>query len=258
MAKAKTEGTELAKVAATETAIAVPDTLKGGLVIDGDDGSGSASDIGRLICYQGTPTEEKKYGNPRDTGFARGDFVDPLALRIIGQKVKVMFVGGWMEWVNWPKDSPQPIYRFRNKAEVPTEDLEWDRSSTPNRPPVAREVVNAICVVGDENGNVEPWPYVFVFKSTSLQTWDRVIKPMEGRRRTLGKGPGSFWLTTKDDKNGQGQDFKRVVASFAGDPDAAMLTLGATIKAGIAGIQAAAEQVVKDAETDPDGDGIPI
>lgn len=231
---AKQNGQTLVKASEPQP-LAVPENLQGGLQIAGD--TDKTPKIGRLVCYQGTQTEDKKYGAPKDTGFSRGDYLDPLERRSLGDKVNVMPIGGWMEWVYWPKDAKLPIYRHTDRSQVPPGDLLFEGDQPP-------KAMACACIVVAVEG--EPWPYVFVFKGTSWGAWEQTIKPFEGRRASLKKGPGMYTLSTRDDKNAKNQDYKRVTAKPAGDPTAAMLELGSVVRSTITNVQAAAKQAVEE------------
>lgn len=230
---------ELAKgdeAQSTALAVAQVDT-GGGLVIEGDDSSASLS---RLAMWQGTAEEEAKWPG---TTLRRGDYYDTLS----GEKIaepKIIPIHGWMSWARWDKDSSRPAYSTRNKAEVPTEDLEW---SGPDKtePPKATECVNLIVMVEGQR-----WPYLMVFKRTGLKVFRKVIAPLEQRRGMTGQAHGVYKLGAVDDKNSNGQAFKRMTATPAGEVSPEMAATIRTIKTRLGALVSQAEKL---AET-PDGE----
>lgn len=219
--------------------LAVPENLQGGLVIEGQDGSAK---MGRLHLYQGTPEEEQKYG--ADSGFKRGDFIDDLERRKIGDKVEMMILGGFTTWSRWEKGQRNPVYTFDKKASVPKGDLEWTGEGANRTPPVASECVNAIVVVKGEQ-----YPYLFRFKRTALKCFKETIEPNEARRGGAKRGHGLYTLAGKDDKNAAGQAFKRLSVLKMSEPDAEMNAMASTVKASLAEWKAKADAMAKEQDS---------
>lgn len=205
-----------------------------GATVQGQDISGAVS---RLTMYQGTAQEEQMYGN----SFKRGEFLDALEKRRIGPafsgkdapRVKIVPIAGWTTWSRWAKGAKIPDYVFKDKAQVPKADLEWTENGATRTPPAATEAVNMVVLVEGE-----PWPFLFVFKRTGLNAYNKVIKPMEVRY-----GHSVYELTSADDKNAAGQAFKRLEARFVSKADEATLNAVRAIKAQLAAVMQRAEQI---------------
>lgn len=210
-------------VASEPGAIAVPEALMGGLVVEGQDNSGAR--MARLALYQGTSEEEARYGK-----FDRGVFIDTLEKRPVETKA-VMVLGGFTTWSRWSQGSKTPDYTFRNKRDVPKEDLE-------GFPPAAVECVNLIVIVGGE-----PWPYLLRIKRTAMAAWMNTIQPNEGRRAAAGKGPGCYQLGSQQDKNAAGQTYRRLTVERMYEPPAEMLELAVKVKEQIAAFKAKADEL---------------
>lgn len=224
-------------------ALAVPENLQGGLVIEGQDGSAK---MGRLHLYQGTPEEEQKYG--ADSGFKRGDFIDDLERRKIGDKIEMMILGGFTTWSRWEKGQRNPAYTFTKRSDVPAEDLAWSGEGASRTPPVASECVNAIVVVKGEQ-----YPYLFRFKRTALKAFKETIDPNEARRGGAKRGHGLYTLAGKDDKNAAGQAYKRLSVLKMSEPDAEMNAMASTVKQSIAEWKAKADALAKDQDNEGGG-----
>lgn len=219
-----------------DTALAVPDCLKGGLMVEGQDNSGAK--MARLALYQGTSEEEERYGK-----FERGVFIDALEKRVVNTDA-VMFLGGFTTWSKWTQGSKTPDYTFRRKSDVPPEDLQ-------GFPPVAVECVNLVVVVQGE-----PWPYLLRIKRTGLAAWNNVISPNEARRAAAGRGPGCYKLASKQDKNAAGQTYRRLEVARIFEPPAELIPLAVLVKAQMADWQAKADALA--AEDDTGRGEIPI
>lgn len=226
MAKA----TDLAKTEET-TALVVPEALQGGALIEG---TSRGPTLSRMAVFQGTAEEDAMY--PGHT-LKRGDFFDTLEVRRIGPSVKMVPIVGWVSWARFEKGSKIPVYSTTKRSEVPPEDLQWQE----NEPPAATESTNLVVVVDGE-----PWPYLFVFKRTGLEAFNKCIGPMEGRRGSMKKGPGLYELGTKDDKNPSGQSYKRLTARLIGDPTSELLAVATTVHAGMAELRKKAEDMAND------------
>lgn len=180
--------------------LAVPEHLRGGAVIEGADQSLS---LGRMSLYQGTPTEQEKYDG---CGFKPGDFVDVLERRKMASS-RIVCVAGFMTWQNWPKDFPKPVYTFRNRNEVPVEDLDWNG----DQPPAATEVYNYIVLVDGEG-----WPYLLNFKRTAFKV-GKDIAQLEARRSASGAGRGFYALASKVEKNANKQSYQAMTYQILGN-----------------------------------------
>ncbi|MCC6661727.1 MAG: hypothetical protein IT437_12675 [Phycisphaerales bacterium] len=237
MSKAtKNESAMLAAADNGTAALAVPENIQGGAIIEGGD---QGVQISRLALYQGTSTEQAAYP---DSNFKRGDFFDTLEGRAVGQKVRIVPIFGWKSWVRFDRGSAAPIYSTRNKAEVPPEDLEWHDKS----PPLATECVNVVCAVEGE-----AWPYLLVFKRTGLKAWNKNVGPMEARRGSTSQGPGLYELSSVEDKNPEGQAYKRITARFVGNPTPELVSLAAGVKRKLDEFRRLAEKHADNATGEP-------
>lgn len=218
-------------------ALVVPEALQGGAMIEGTTRGPSLS---RMAVFQGTAEEDAMYPGHN---LKRGDFFDTLEVRKIGPSVKIVPIMGWVSWACFEKGSKIPVYSTTRRNEVPPEDVQWNE----NEPPRATESTNLVVVVEGE-----AWPYLFVFKRTGLEAFNKCIGPMEGRRGAMKKGPGLYELGTKDDKNPSGQSYKRLTARLIGDPTPELIAIATTVHAGMADLRKKAEDMAKA------NDGIPI
>lgn len=230
-------------------ALAVPENLTTGLDIEGQDSGGAK--MGKLHLYQGTPEEEQKYG--ADSGFKRGDFIDDLERRKIGDKVDIMVLGGFTTWSKWQKGQRSPVYTHTRKADVPAADLAWSEEGGSRTPPVASECVNAIVVVKGEQ-----YPYLFRFKRTGLGCFKDTIEPNEARRGGAKRGHGLYTVAGKDDKNGAGQAYKRLAVLRMSEPDAEMNALASTVKASLAAYKAKATEAAHEEDSGGGDKDLPI
>lgn len=175
----------------------------------------STPQLSRVVLYQGTAEEEEMYGEHK-----RGQFLDALESRELGDKIKIMPVAVWETWAKFEPGSKAPVYSTNNKAEVPAADLEWQGTT----PPAATYSINAVVVVVGE-----AWPYLITFKRTGLKAFSKCIKPIEARREMQNLTPGLYELASVDDKSGDGKPFKRLTANSLGNPDAETATLAKTV-----------------------------
>lgn len=179
-------------------------------------GNESAINLSRVALYQGTAEEEAKYGE----GFKRGEWIDTLEIRSLGPVIRVVPVAFKAQYAVWVKGQNTPAQSWNDAADVPPDLLQWQGEVDPRIPPAAQESINCIvCVEG------EAWPYALTFKKTSLKAFNQRIQPMEARRAAMGQPPGFYELSSIDDKNPDGQPFKRVVAKYIGNPPTEMLDL---------------------------------
>jgi hypothetical protein len=218
----------------TALATATAADFGGGLAVKGKSDSGS--NLSRLIMFQGTAEEEKMYG-----GHKRGIFMDALEIRELGDTVRIMPVFAFAQWSIWPDGAKQPTQVWHDEKDVPPELLEWKGEGTDREPPEAQEQINVVCCVEGE-----PWPYTLIFKRTSLRAFQRTIAPLEARRGAMNKCPGLYELTSEDDKNGDGQTFKRLKARPVGDPPTELVTIAKAVFAAQQAFKAKAVEMVKD------------
>jgi hypothetical protein len=177
--------------------------------IEGDESGGT---MPALVLCQGTAQEVERYGDGK-----RGKFLDSLDGSVIGDKVKVVICGGFMTWSKWIPGGRAPEYTVHRLEDAPAADREWTGADGARKPPAASECVNAVvCAEGVE------WPFLFRFKRTGLAAYNKVIRPLEARRRSMAKGAGVYELSAVSDKNAQGQPYLRLAAKFAGDIPASM------------------------------------
>jgi len=215
-----------AELATTATGGALAPRAGTGAMVEGRDASKA---ISHLVMYQGTPTEEREYGD----SFKRGEFIDALERRSLGTKVSIIPVAGWMTWSKFVDGQVAPAYSFTSRAQVPAADLQWVEKDGKRTPPAAVECVNMICLVNDET-----YPVLFRFKRTGLKAYQRVIEPMEARR-----GHGVYELASEDDKNSKGQAFKRLTARYSRQATVEELALVENIKGVLSEVRAKAAQV---------------
>ena len=192
------------------------------LAIQGRD-ERSKINIAKLSLYQGTTEEQEQYGD----GFKRGEWLDTLAVKSLGEKVCVLFVPGLMtaQYAIWEKGKRVPTASWDNAASVPKELLE--PSTLPDGtwvPPQAQEAISCVvCVEGQD------WPYLLVFKKTSLKCFNKRIMPMEAQLASANQPPGMYEMSSVDDKNAAGQGYKRVTAKYVGRPTQKMLELAKVV-----------------------------
>lgn len=236
-------------IAKQETSIATAADFGGGIGATGVAGRTEAgSNLSKVVLFQGTAEEEAMYGS-----FKRGEFLDALETRSLGTAIKIMPVFAFATWSVWEKGSKAPVQTWNNERDVPKHLLEWGDDGGHRTPPQAQMEINLICCVEGEQ-----WPYLFVFKRTGLKAFEKTINPLEGRRAAIGKGPGLYELSSKDDKNPDGQPFKRLVARPVGEPGADILKLGKAVFAARQAFEAKATAVAEEATPaggyDPDAD----
>lgn len=183
------------------TALAVPDHLRGGAMIEGEDATLS---LGRMALYQGTMEEQARY---EGSDFKPGDFIDVLEKRKLASS-RIVPVTAFKTWVKWPQGAMQPEYVHRDKSMVPPE----DQAFGPNgEPPVAVECINTVVLVEGE-----PWPYLFVFKKTAIAAGRDIFK-LEARRGSAGQGRGLYELGSKTEQNKAKQSYKKLTMRPVGN-----------------------------------------
>lgn len=227
---AKSKDTELMKK--DETAIATAEDFGGGLQVQGLDDGGPQ--LSKVILYQGTAQEQEAYGTHE-----RGVFLDALESRELGKTIQIVPIDAWASWAKFEKGSSVPVYSETDKARVPAEDLEWGEDGTP---PAATMAINVVVIVAGED-----WPYLFVFKRTGLKAFLKCVRPIEARRAMKNMPRGLYELSSTDDKNADGQPFKRLTCRFVGDPDAEMQANAKAIYQGIEAVKAQAATLEQDA-----------
>lgn len=238
MAKNKDGGTAVAEPT-TALATATAADFGGGLTVKGKSDTGS--NLSKLIMFQGTAEEEKMYG-----GHKRGMFMDALEIREIAETVRIMPVFAFAQWARWEEGAKQPSQVWHDEKDVPKELLEWTGEGDRREPPVAQESINVVCCVEGE-----AFPFTFVFKRTSLRGFQRTISPLEARRGAMGKCPGLYEMTSEDDKNDQGQTFKRLKVRPVGDPPAELTALAIQVFKAQQAFKAKAAEMVR--EDKPEG-----
>ena len=225
--------TEVAKVSENVPALAAGD-FGGGMMVEGLDQEGPQ--LSKVVLYHGTTEEEAEYGEHK-----RGQFLDALESRELGDKIKIMPVHAWATWTKWQEGQKQPLYSFRDKSLVPAADL-IDRDSNGDwMKPAAQMAINMVVVVEGES-----WPYLLIFKRTALKAYDKTIRPIEARRSMTNKTPGMYELATIDDKSDEGKPYKRLVARSLGDPTPELATLGKQVYDSIERVRQQAEAMADD------------
>jgi len=220
-----------------ETALVTASDFGGGLVIEGQDDTGPQ--LSRIVMFQGTAEEEEVYGEHK-----RGVFLDALESRELGTEIEFMPVYAWASWAKFVPGQKAPEYSTRNKAEVPPADLEFGEDGSP---PAATESINVVIVVKGE-----AWPYLFVFKRTSLRAFSKTVKPVEARRAATGKSPGLYQLASTDDKSADGKPFKRLVCRALGDPDKEVAVLAKKVFDAMDSVKEKAESLADDGSSGED------
>lgn len=214
-----TADAEIAKKIAETPEQATANDFGGGLVVTGR--KAAQMTLSRVVMYSGTTEEETRYGRHE-----RGVFIDALEARELGDKINIMPFMAQAKFAEWVEGETSPVRTWDSEDDVPAGLLDWQDGpggDKKNRiPPAVSESVEAFCIVQsiDKNGVVstEPFPYLFVFKSTGLPAFNRTIGPLEDRRAMTNKCPGLYRLSSKDDTNGKRQSYKRLVATPQGDP----------------------------------------
>lgn len=155
---------------------------------------------------QGLPKEKEKYGKC-DTG----DVINTLTLeklfsydvdnkKLVPDTANNTFIPicGWPEWVNWPKDAQRPIYRFRNRSDVPADDLVWKDAANGERiPPIAMQTFNFIVLFAADPSI----PLALVFKKTSVKAGQTLLSLEKMRGRG---GPGLYAMTFRKESKPKG------------------------------------------------------
>lgn len=221
--------------AAPQGALATANDFGGGLHVSGRSDTGS--NLSRVVLFQGTAEESVMYpGN-----FKRGEFLDALEIRSLGDHVRIMPIFAFAQYAVWEKGQRAPVETWDDEKKVPAPLLEWGEENGKRVPPKAQMSINCVCAVNDE-----PWPYLMVFKRTGLKAFERTINPLEARRGSIGKCPGLYELGSTDDKNPDGQPYKRLTARPAGEPPAEMIELAKKVFQARQKFQTKATEMAKD------------
>lgn len=176
--------TQLASTGGTQ--ITRPQTT-GRTVLQGEDAEDTL--IPRIHIYQGLPAERDQYGDHKP-----GTLVNTVTFEEV-QVAGFIPIFGWKEWIKFREPRGSGIdYRTRNKAEVPPEDLEFDRVN--GKGPKCTVFIN-FCVLPE--GTQEP--LVLSFKSTSIAA-GRTLNTLEKMRG--GKGPGLYAIELQKRQNSKG------------------------------------------------------
>ncbi len=226
----------------------VPDAIAGGAMIEGDEG-GSAQ-LGRLAMYYDTKEEKVKYAG---CGFVEGDLIDCLEKRKVATK-RIVPIGAYITYVNWPRGQKQPTYVLKDKRQVPPQDLEWqDDARNPDKrtPPNATRCINAIVLIDGE-----PWPYLMTFKKTTHKIGETIFQ-LEARRGMAKRGRGAYVIGHQDGKNADGDTFAQMTYRPDGDCPQSLHALLADCVAGYAAVKAKAE-VVEQTTSDEMVDDCPV
>lgn len=230
-----------------EKALAVPESLQQGMVHTGDQSDEGGAGIPAIKLFQGTAQEDELIGdNPNN--IKRGNFYDALDHSNFGDAVYIVPVVSFPQWAAWETGSSSPVFSVDNRADIPAG---YTPDFGPNGElPTAVKTINVLCVVETIDGDVKPWPYLAQFKRTGIGAFNKTIDPNERRRLTMSTGPGRYKLWGKDDKNPDGQPFKRLSAAVAGDPNGLALSVAEAI---VANYEAAMTKAKKTAATESGG-----
>ena len=180
---------------------------------------------------QGLPAELEKFGDVK-----RGDVVntltlekifshDPKADKLDGDNTFAV-IAAWPEWVNWPKDAERPLYKTRNRNEVPPADLEWREDNGKRIPPNAAQ--HYLFVV---QFNSQEIPLALVFKRTSAKAGQTLLSLEKMRGRGNGGLYGMKFRVEGDSK----QSWIVPQITPKGNPTAELKERVAAMTAGFAG-----------------------
>jgi hypothetical protein len=159
----------------------------GRTILQGEDAEDTL--IPRVHIYQGLPAERDQYGDHKP-----GDFINTVTFEQI-QLAGFVPIFGWKEWIRFADQRGGGLmYRTRNKAEVPPEDLEFDRVN--GKGPKCTTFIN-FCVLPEGT----PEPLVLSFKSTSIAA-GRTLNTLEKMRGS--KGPGLYAIELQKRQNSKG------------------------------------------------------
>lgn len=189
----------------------------------------------RVHIYQGVGNEAKQYGK----GFKPGDMINTIT----GEKIKAakfIPIMGYKQWIKWkePRGSGME-YNFREKDQVPPEDLKW--SDSPPAAPAAQEYINWISIFEGDF-----MPLVFSFTKTCLGV-GKTINTCETMLRNK-KSPGLYAIEMQEKSNDKGAWMSPRVRPL-GDPSPEFLAVAMGIFNSISG-----QNVVTDVEEPSDFD----
>ena len=180
---------------------------------------------------QGLPAELEKYDDVK-----RGDVVNTLTLeKIFAYDAKSKALSGdntfaviaaWPEWVNWPKDADRPLYKCRNRNEVPPSDLEWREEGGKRIPPIATQ-----CFVFIVQFSSQDMPLALTFKKTSAKAGQTLLS-LEKMR---GRGNGGLYAMTFKIEGDSKQSWIVPVITPKGNVPAELKERVAAMTAGFAG-----------------------
>jgi len=234
--------------AKSETALAIPANLAGGLVVDGyADDTNPMGDVQLLHMHSGSNEDQAKFPDAK-----AGDWIDTLDGSNLGKSVRFLPLAAFMSYTGWEEGARRPTYSVNDKKLVPKGDLVWGTTGDMAKDrPKCVEAFNYVGLVND-------LPYVFrvVFKRTAFKAGVNMMQ-LQQRRDVQGTGPGVYELHSVDDKNAKGQTYKLRKVKPVGNPTAEQLALAAKIAARLAATVEKAKDSAKndesvDATTDED------
>ena len=209
----------------SETALAIPANLAGGLVVDGySDDANPMGDVQLLHMHSGSNEDQAKFPDAK-----AGDWIDTLDGSNLGKSVRFLPLAAFMSYTGWEEGARRPTYSTTDKKQVPKGDLAWGNSGDMAKDrPRCVEAFNYVGLVND-------LPYVFrvVFKRTAFKAGTNMMQ-LQQRRDVQGTGPGIYELFSVDDKNAKAQTYKLRKVKPVGNPSAGQLELAAKIAARLA------------------------
>lgn len=214
--------TAIKKKKEEETSVVVPENLKQGVIMEGAEDSDFIPPV--MHVFQGTPTEQEKFGQ-----FPLGEVVDTIECRALASKFFTP-IKAFKQWVRWEKGVSTPVYSTRDRSEVPEEDLReiknWRKDENGESiPPRCTETHNWLVAVEGEYV-----PYLLRFKRTSLEA-GKTLNSIERGRGVMGKGPGRYELDTTSKINGEKGVYIKPRVRPAGEPTQEMIDFVATVRA---------------------------
>lgn len=151
-------------------------------------------ELARVVIHQGD-TSAKYYGD-----HPKGALVNSLTLDAISSDIFVPVGIGYKEYVGW-EDKPgdgAPLYRTRNKREVPPEDFEWVDGQPPR---CQQQVYILVLFEGDEIPIALRISLTNKYRKSAVTT----IHNMETARAGRGSVRGMYRLATIDVENDKGR-----------------------------------------------------
>jgi hypothetical protein len=167
----------------------------------------SQQSVSRIVMYQGTQEEEMMYG---DT-FKRGEFLDELVKESLGRTIRFVVIGNQYTFFKYQKGIKAPVYFYSSWDEVPEHirpEFTWSGPDG-NTPPAGTECANVIILRVLDDQSVDPMPYLFQFKRTSLPAWNgkQGIERHENRLVAC-----LYELSSVDGSNAEGKPYKKITA----------------------------------------------